>query len=90
MSTQSAPHGPTGGNSTTRCSPARVCVWNRERQPAVAEIGEVVAGSAAGRASATEITVFKSVGVAVEDVAAATLVYQLAVDESAAAGTHRV
>jgi thiomorpholine-carboxylate dehydrogenase len=51
----------------------------------VAEIGEVVAGSAAGRASATEITVFKSVGVAVEDVAAASLVYQLAVDENAGA-----
>ena len=56
----------------------------------VAEIGEVVAGSAAGRASATEMTVFKSVGVAVEDVAAATLVYQLAVDEATAAMKHRL
>ena len=51
----------------------------------VAEIGEVVAGSAVGRTSDDEITVFKSVGVAVEDVSAATLVYQLAVDENAQA-----
>ncbi len=41
----------------------------------VGEIGEVVAGVQPGRRSADEITVFKSVGVAVEDVAAAALVY---------------
>jgi ornithine cyclodeaminase/alanine dehydrogenase-like protein (mu-crystallin family) len=40
----------------------------------VTEIGAVVAGSAPGRRSAKEITLFKSVGVAVEDVAAAALV----------------
>ena len=40
-----------------------------------AEIGEVVAGVQPGRRSAEEITLFKSVGVAVEDVAAAALVY---------------
>jgi ornithine cyclodeaminase/alanine dehydrogenase-like protein (mu-crystallin family) len=40
------------------------------------ELGEVVAGKAAGRQSADEITVFKSVGLAVEDVAAAELVYR--------------
>ncbi len=39
------------------------------------EIGEVLSGGIPGRASATEITVFKSVGVAVEDVASAALVY---------------
>ena len=38
------------------------------------EIGAVVAGVAAGRRNAEEITLFKSVGVAVEDVAAASLV----------------
>ena len=43
-----------------------------------AEIGEVVAGTARGRESTDEITLFKSVGVAVEDVAAASLVYRLA------------
>ena len=41
-----------------------------------AEIGEVVAGARPGRQSAEEITLFKSVGVAVEDVAAANLVYR--------------
>ncbi len=42
----------------------------------VAEIGAVVAGVDPGRGSAAEITLFKSVGVAVEDVAAAALVYE--------------
>lgn len=41
-----------------------------------AEIGEVVAGGHPGRRSAEEITLFKSVGVAVEDVASAALVYE--------------
>lgn len=41
-----------------------------------AEIGEVVAGSKSGRESEEEITLFKSVGVAVEDIAAADLVYR--------------
>lgn len=40
----------------------------------VTEIGAVVAGVAPGRRNAEEITLFKSVGVAVEDVAAASLV----------------
>ena len=42
----------------------------------VTEIGAVVAGVDPGRRSADEITLFKSVGVAVEDVAAAALVLQ--------------
>ena len=41
-----------------------------------AEIGEVVAGTKSGRESREEITLFKSVGVAVEDIAAASLVYE--------------
>ena len=41
-----------------------------------AEIGEVVAGSKNGRESDEEITLFKSVGVAVEDIVAADLVYR--------------
>jgi ornithine cyclodeaminase/alanine dehydrogenase-like protein (mu-crystallin family) len=40
------------------------------------ELGEVVAGARPGRQSAEEITLFKSVGVAVEDVVAADLVYR--------------
>jgi alanine dehydrogenase len=43
-----------------------------------ASIGEVVAGVKPGRTSAEEITLFKSVGLAVEDVATAALVYKLA------------
>jgi ornithine cyclodeaminase/alanine dehydrogenase-like protein (mu-crystallin family) len=43
-----------------------------------AEIGEVISGEKPGRQSEDEITLFKSVGVAVEDVAAADLVYRKA------------
>jgi alanine dehydrogenase len=43
-----------------------------------AELGEVFAGRAPGRRSATEITIFKSLGMAVEDVAAARLAYERA------------
>ena len=41
-----------------------------------AELGEVVAGTRSGRQRADDITLFKSVGVAVEDVVAAELVYR--------------
>jgi alanine dehydrogenase len=40
-----------------------------------AEIGEVVAGGAPGRQSPARVTIFKSLGMAVEDVAAAHLAY---------------
>ncbi len=43
-----------------------------------AEIGEVVAGTTRGRESDDEITLFKSLGAAVEDIAAADLVYRKA------------
>lgn len=43
-----------------------------------AELGDVIAGRAPGRTSADEITVFKSLGLAIEDVAAAGLVYRAA------------
>jgi ornithine cyclodeaminase/alanine dehydrogenase-like protein (mu-crystallin family) len=42
------------------------------------EIGAVVAGTRPGRQSAEEVTLFKSVGVAVEDVVTADLVYRRA------------
>ena len=42
------------------------------------EIGEVAAGKKVGRRSDQEITLFKSVGIAVEDVATANLVYRAA------------
>ena len=44
-----------------------------------AELGEVIAGSKPGRESSDEITLYKSVGVAVEDVVAADLVYRRAI-----------
>jgi len=43
-----------------------------------AELGEVVAGRKPGRTSAAEITVFDSTGTALQDVAAAALVYEKA------------
>ncbi|MBF5043077.1 ornithine cyclodeaminase family protein [Aggregicoccus sp. 17bor-14] len=43
-----------------------------------AELGEVIGGRAPGRQSAEEVTVFKSLGLAVEDLCAAQLAYRLA------------
>jgi ornithine cyclodeaminase/alanine dehydrogenase-like protein (mu-crystallin family) len=47
-----------------------------------AEIGQVAAGTKAGRRSAEEVTLFKSLGLAVEDVATAELVYRKALGGS--------
>ncbi len=44
----------------------------------LAEIGEVVSGAEQGRRSSEEVTLFKSLGLAVEDVATAELVYHKA------------
>jgi alanine dehydrogenase len=44
-----------------------------------AELGEVIAGKKPGRASAEEIVVFDSTGTALQDVAAAAIVYERAV-----------
>ncbi|HLX33247.1 MAG TPA: ornithine cyclodeaminase family protein [Gaiellaceae bacterium] len=51
----------------------------------VVELGEIVAGSAPGRTSPDQITLYKSVGVAVQDLAAAALV--LAAARERGAGT---
>ncbi|HEX7124984.1 MAG TPA: ornithine cyclodeaminase family protein [Thermodesulfobacteriota bacterium] len=48
-----------------------------------AELGEVVTGRAPGRTSPEEITLFKSIGVAIEDVAVAAFVYEKAAKEGA-------
>jgi ornithine cyclodeaminase/alanine dehydrogenase-like protein (mu-crystallin family) len=44
-----------------------------------AEIGEILLGKAAGRSSPAEITLFKSLGLAVEDAAAARYIYEQAI-----------
>jgi alanine dehydrogenase len=46
-----------------------------------AEVGEVVSGAKPGRRSAEEITLFKSLGLAVEDVVTAELVYRKVLEE---------
>ena len=49
-------------------------------QHIAAELGEIVAGAKPGRTARDEVIVFKSLGLAVEDVAAAGLVYQRAIE----------
>ena len=46
----------------------------------VAELGELVAGTATGRVGDADVTIFKSLGLAVEDVMAADLAYRRAVE----------
>jgi ornithine cyclodeaminase/alanine dehydrogenase-like protein (mu-crystallin family) len=58
---------PAGSNDLSEISPEHVT-----------EIGEVLSGARPGRTSAEEITVYKSVGVAVMDAAAAALVLRTA------------
>jgi len=48
-----------------------------------AELGEILLGRAEGRTSPTEITLFKSLGLAVEDLAAAQFLYEKASREEA-------
>ena len=47
------------------------------------EIGELLAGLKPGRTSPDQITLYKSVGIAVQDVAAARLVYERALAQGA-------
>lgn len=50
-----------------------VTSWER-----VIELGRIVAGAAPGRAGAEDITLFESLGIAIEDIAPAMLVYEKA------------
>ena len=80
----------TGANWTmTHSRKARIYVESREAATKesgdiiaageiFAELGEVVAGSKPGRQSEDEITLYKSVGLAIEDIVAADLVYRQA------------
>ncbi|HEX8801624.1 MAG TPA: hypothetical protein VF772_23575, partial [Terriglobales bacterium] len=52
-----------------------------KREGVHAELGEVVAGRKPGRESAEEVIVFDSTGMALQDVAAAALVYERATSE---------
>ncbi|RKX80736.1 MAG: hypothetical protein DRP58_12790 [Spirochaetes bacterium] len=45
----------------------------------IVSIGDIITGKTAGRQSANEITIFKSVGIAAQDVAVAKLVYDRAI-----------
>ena len=47
-------------------------------RPAATTLGEVIVGSAPGRGSRDEITVYKAMGVAIEDLVAAELAYRTA------------
>ncbi|HJP93054.1 MAG TPA: ornithine cyclodeaminase family protein [Pyrinomonadaceae bacterium] len=49
----------------------------------VGEIGELLIGTKSGRASTTEITLFKSLGLAIEDVACAEYLYRKAQSQNA-------
>jgi ornithine cyclodeaminase/alanine dehydrogenase-like protein (mu-crystallin family) len=49
--------------------------------PIHGEIGEVLAGTKPGRSSAGEVTLYKSVGIAIQDVATANLVYRKALEQ---------
>jgi alanine dehydrogenase len=49
------------------------------------EIGEVLAGAKLGRSAEAELTLYKSVGIAIQDVAAAQLVYRKALERGVGA-----
>lgn len=47
-----------------------------------AEIGEVLAGTKSGRKNSDDVTLYKSVGIAIQDVATANLVYRKALEKT--------
>jgi ornithine cyclodeaminase/alanine dehydrogenase-like protein (mu-crystallin family) len=58
-----------------------ICEGRFGEDHVVAELGEVIAEKKAGRTRADEVTLYKSLGLAVEDVAAAGLAYRRAVEK---------
>jgi alanine dehydrogenase len=68
--------------STLAPPPAGASEFREGAPPAVVELGELVAGTKPGRTSPEQISLYKSVGVAVQDAAAAALVLAAARERS--------
>lgn len=68
--------------STLAPPPAGAAEFQNGPPPDVVELGELVSGSRQGRTSPEQITLYKSVGVAVQDAAAAALVLAAAKERS--------
>lgn len=66
-------------DSVVVAPPAGAAEIQSLRPDQVVELGDLIAGRAEGRVNSTQITVYKSTGHAVQDIAAACLVYQRAV-----------
>jgi ornithine cyclodeaminase/alanine dehydrogenase-like protein (mu-crystallin family) len=70
-------------NSAFAPLPAGAPELEHRGRDGVVELGEIVAGTAVGRSSGEQITLYKSVGVAVQDLAAAALVLAAARERGA-------
>jgi ornithine cyclodeaminase len=68
--------------STLAPPPAGASEFRDGAPPEVVELGELVAGTKQGRTSPEQISLYKSVGVAVQDAAAAALVLAAAREQS--------
>jgi ornithine cyclodeaminase/alanine dehydrogenase-like protein (mu-crystallin family) len=62
------------------CGDILIAIEEKSISPSAihAEIGEILAGVKSGRTDESEITLYKSVGIAIQDVAAAHLIYEKA------------
>ena len=65
------------------CGDVLLAIQDKSITPdhAQTEIGEVLAKTKPGRSTTEEVTVYKSVGIAIQDIATADLVYRKALDE---------
>ena len=57
-----------------------IAAWTMSKSDVYAELGAIVAGPTPGRTSGEEITIFDSTGTALQDVAAARVVYEKALE----------
>ena len=55
-----------------------ISIGELDEMPPMVEAGEVLAGRHPGRTDENQITMFESVGISVEDIAAAKMIYQYA------------